>query len=172
MERKIGPNLTKDQTGLLKSWVGKCQENMLPVRRDVSPADLVFCLPSISIVERRPCGTYAFRLAASALRDILGTECRGKELDQICGRSVPWYEALNQAVGTKSPVFGQTPCGHRRVHNWMRLPLEPTDNGHQPLLCYDRIELLDARTPLRRETMFVTAHAFRKHKAALARSAA
>ena len=171
MERNIGPNLSKDQTGLLKYWVAKCQEDKLPLRRDVSPAELVFCLPSISIVERRSCGADVFRLTASTLRDILGNECRGRLLEDVCGKSVPWFEALNQAVKSRSPVFGQSPVGHRRTHTWMRLPLEPMENGRQPILCYDRIQVDENVQPLLRETMFVTANAYSKKKP-LARSAA
>lgn len=170
MKRNTGPTLSKDQSGLLKYWVAKCYEGQLPKRQDISPAELIFCLPSISIIERRPCGTDVFRLTGSALRDILGQECRGKLLSEVCGRSVPWHEALNQAARTKSPVFGHSPEGHLRTHQWMRLPLQPLENGRQPILCYDLIRSeKDGTTPVR-EAMFVTANAFRSR--VLERSAA
>lgn len=162
MELNTGPKLSKDQTGLLKYWVTKCSDGNLPLRRDVSPAELIFCLPSISIIERRPCGTDVFRMTGSALRDILGYECRGQLVDESCGRTVPWYEAINQAIKTKSPVFGHSPAGHLRTHQWMRLPLQQLENGRQPVLCYDRIQLEKEGTPEVREAMFVTANAFRR----------
>lgn len=172
MESNTAPKLSKEQTSLLKYWVAKCKDGKLPLRRDVSPAELVFCLPSISIVERRSCGTDVFRLTASSLRDLLGEECRGKLLDEVCGPSVPWREALNQAFKSKSPVFGTSPAGHLRTHQWMRLPLEPQDNGRQPVLCFDRIMDEKEGTPAARETMFVTANAFRTRKKSLEHTAA
>ena len=173
MERKTGPTLTKDQSGLLKYWVSKCRDGKMPVRRDVTPADLIFCLPSISIVEHRTCGNFVFRMTGSALREILGVESRGHKLKDICGHSIPWHESLNQAVSTKSPVLGQTPIASPRVHSWMRLPLQTMDDGCQPILCYDRIEVVEARAFPRRETMFVTANAFRRGRARIeARSVA
>jgi Uncharacterized protein conserved in bacteria len=161
MERKTSPTLSKDQSGLLKFWISKCQNGHLPLRRDVSPAELVFCLPSISIVERRACGTDVFRLTASSLRDLLGDECRGQLLENVCGRMLPWYEAINKAIESNSPVIGQSPIGHLRSHQWMRLPLEPLENGRQPVLCYDRVVTLDRKASVSRETMFVTANAFK-----------
>ncbi len=161
MERNSGPNLSVDQAGLLKYWVSKCRDGMLPLRGDVSPAELVFCLPCISIVERRNCGTDVFRLTASALRDILGEECRGRLLKDVCGRAIAWNEALDQAIKTRSPVFGQVCVDHHLVHQWMRLPLQPMENGRQPLLCYDRVGVLKHGEMPPRETMFVTANAFR-----------
>ncbi len=161
MERMKSPNLSKDQSGLLKFWISKCQNGHLPLRRDVSPAELVFCLSSISIVERRSCGTDVFRLTASSLRDILGEECRGQLLENVCGRTLPWYDGINKAIESRSPVLGETPVGHLRVHKWMRLPLEPLENGRQPVLCYDRVATLDRKEEVLREAMFVTANAFR-----------
>lgn len=172
MDRNTAPKLSKEQTGLLKYWVAKCKDGRLPLRRDVSPAELVFCLPSISIVERRSCGTDVFRLTASSLRDLLGAECRGKLLAEVCGPSVPWREALNQAFKSRSPVFGSSPAGYLRTHHWMRLPLEPQENGRQPVLCFDCIKDEEEGTPEARETMFVTANAFRAQKKSLERTAA
>lgn len=168
MQRSTGPKLSKDQTGLLKYWVEKCTSDHLPLRRDVSPAELVFCLPSISIIERRSCGTDVFRLTASTLRDILGEECRGRLVQEVCTRVVPWSDALDQALNTRAPVIGHSPAGHLRTHLWMRLPLEPVANGRQPILCYDKIQREKDGAAMVKEAMFVTAKAFSTPKKSLA----
>ncbi|MAK59441.1 MAG: hypothetical protein CMK09_00520 [Ponticaulis sp.] len=162
MEQKLRQVLSQDQAKLLKYWIGKCQADSLPQRRAVSPADLIFCLPNISIVEHQTSGEFTFRLTASSLKDILGEECRGRLVSQECGKEIPWCEALKRCQSTKAPVFGSTPIGHRRTHSWMRLPLQPTDDGRQPVLCYDRIGFDDHDDGPRRETMFVTADLIRR----------
>lgn len=160
MKRNSGPHLTKDQAKLLRFWVSKCAGESLPERRDISPAELVFCLPYISIVEHRSCGSYVFRLTASVLREMLGEECRGQTLSDVCGKAVPWCEAISQSLNSKSPVFGATPTGFRKAHYWMRLPLKTQSNGHTPVLCYDRVQVCETDRAPECETMFVTANAF------------
>lgn len=162
MEQSTRPKLSVDQTKLLKLWVRKCDEAKLPLplRKSIGPADFFFCLDKISIVERRTCGSDVFRLTGSALRGILGAECRGQMLMDVCGAMVPWREAMNQALSSSSPVFGYSPAGHLKLHQWMRLPLQKLESGRQPILCYDVIKTVERDLLNRKEAMFVTGAAF------------
>ena len=157
MDRKLKQVLSQDQAKLLKYWTGKCSEGRLPVRKEISPADLIFCLSSISILEQKEGEEFTFRLTGSSLKDILGQECRGRCVSDECGNEVPWAIALRRCQATNSPVFGVTPVGHRRSHHWMRMPLQPDENGHQCILCFDRIQFDENCDGPRREMMFVTA---------------
>lgn len=157
MQTDLKSVLAEDQVKLLKYWVSRCTPTSLPKRSDISPADLVFCLGHSSIIERRLSGEFVFRLTASSLRDILGAECRGKLVDDECNEDDAWITALSEAIYTRSPVFGLSPLGHRRVHHWMRLPLATMDSGRQPVLCYDRIHFEKEGELPRAATMFVSA---------------
>ena len=157
MERKLHKFLSEDQTKLLKYWISKCEAGRLPQRKQVSPADFIFCLSCISILECQSSGEFTFRLTASNLKDVLGEECRGRVVSQECGDEMPWSEALRRCQATRAPVFGSTPTGHTRLHHWMRLPLEPMADGRQQILCYDAIRFDTSGEVDRRETMYVTA---------------
>ena len=157
MERKLHKFLSEDQTKLLKYWISKCEAGRLPQRKQVSPADFIFCLSCISILECQSSGEFTFRLTASNLKDVLGEECRGRVVSQECGDEMPWSEALRRCQATRAPVFGSTPTGHKRLHHWMRLPLEPMADGRQQILCYDAIRFDTSGEVDRRETMYVTA---------------
>ncbi len=162
MERKLSKVLSEEQAKLLKYWISKCEAGRLPARRQVSPADLIFCLSNISILEQKEGEGFVFRLTASNLKDVLGAECRGKSVAEECGNEVPWAEAVRRCLSTRAPVFGSTPVGHRRLHHWMRLPLEPSREGCQPVLCYDALRFDEAGDGPKRETMFVTADLIRR----------
>lgn len=162
MERKLRKILSEDQTKLLRYWISKCEAGRLPQRRQVSPADLIFCLSSISILEQQTSGDFTFRLTASSLKDLLGAECRGRIVSDECGNEVPWAESLRRCLSTRAPVFGATPIGHRRLHHWMRLPMEPAADGRQPVLCYDSIRFDSDNDGPKQETMFVTADFIRR----------
>lgn len=162
MERKLKSILSDDQAKLLRYWMSKCTSGQLPQRRQVSPADLLFCLSSVSVLEQQEGGDFIFRLTSSNLKDILGSECRGRVVSEECGNEVPWAESLRRCLATRAPVFGATPVGHRRLHHWMRLPLEPMPDGRQPVLCYDAIRFDTDNDGPKQETMFVTADFIRR----------
>ena len=102
-------------------------------------------------------GQFTFRLTGSALKDVLGQECRGKTVSEHCGHELPWCEAVCRAMGSRAPVFGTTPIGHRRTHRWMRLPLEPRTESRHLVLCFDEITFDEVGTIPERETMYVLA---------------
>ena len=164
MERKLKQVLSKDQEKLLKFWIGKCSSGKLPQRRDVNPSELLFCLKNVTILEQDESGQFMFRLTGSALKEVLGTECRGKLVSEECGRELPWSEAVRRAAGSRAPVFGTTPIGHRRTHRWMRLPLEPRVEDRQLVLCYDDISFDDTGSVATRETMYAIADLIKRVK--------
>ena len=149
MKRELKEILSGNQAKLLKYWISKCENGELPERKGISPADLIFCLSNVSIIEQQTDGHFRFRLTATHLKDVLGTECRGRLVQEECGNEVPWAEAVRRCQKFGSPVFGSTPVGHRRAHFWMRLPLRPLEDNRQPILCYDNIAFDD--DGLRRE---------------------
>lgn len=129
---------TLSQTELLQHWESRRQGLCLPRREDLDPGAIRAHLAAISIVEVEPQGRVRFRLAGSALRDILGREMRGRcidELDRTIGEM--WSLGLSSALEQLRPAGGlierETDC-----HAWLRLPLHSTASGAL-VLCHDTL---------------------------------
>lgn len=129
---------TPSQEDLLQHWHSLRQGLCLPRREDLDPGAIRVHLSAISIVEVDPLGDVRFRLAGSALRDILGREMRGRrisELDKTIGEM--WSLGLSSALDQLRPVGGlierDTDC-----HAWLRLPLHSA-SGSALVLCHDAL---------------------------------
>ena len=143
---------TPSQAELLQHWESRRRGLCLPCREDLDPGAIRAHLAAISIVEVEPQGRVRFRLAGSALRDILGREMRGRcvdELDQTI--SDMWSLGLASALDQLRPVGGlierDTDC-----HAWLRLPLHSAA-GPALILCHDTLVPRDRmRLDQRRES--------------------
>ena len=129
---------TSSQTELLKHWVSRRQGLCLPRREDLDPGAIRAHLAAILIVEVEPQGRVRFRLAGSALRDILGREMRGRWIDELDPPiSDMWSLGLSSALDQLRPVGGlierDADC-----HAWLRLPLHSAAS-RALVLCHDTL---------------------------------
>jgi hypothetical protein len=140
MRNKNGfDGVTPAQQALVGYWRA-CRNTEGRVQRQcVDPGALRSMLASISLVEIDPGGAGRFRIAGSRLRDIFGTEVRGRLVTEIAGAHGECYAlGLSAAIERGEPVGGLIETGGR-VHAWLRLPLAGEDGRLSQVLCHDAL---------------------------------
>lgn len=134
--------VTPAQQALVCYWQARRNTQGCVQRESIDPGALRSMLASISLVEIDAGGEGRFRIAGSRLRDIFGTEVRGRLVAEIAGAHGECYAlGLSAAIERGEPVGGLIETGGR-VHAWLRLPLAGEDGRLSQVLCHD--ELLTA----------------------------
>ncbi len=85
-------------------WRGKRQIAPIPARGDIHPRDFKPHLPRVFMIDALPDGSFAFRLAGTALVDLFGCEPTGKSLSTALG---PQAARLASAVFTAVVEYGR-----------------------------------------------------------------
>ncbi|MFN7054260.1 PAS domain-containing protein [Hyphomonas sp.] len=143
MRHKNGfAGVTPAQQALVGYWQA-CRDSLGCVARDtINPGVFRSMLANISLVEIDAGGEGRFRIAGSRLRDLFGTEVRGRPVAEIAGAHGECYAlGLSAAIERGEPVGGLIETGGR-IHAWLRLPLAGEDGRLSQVLCHD--ELLTA----------------------------
>ncbi|MFN3313186.1 MAG: PAS domain-containing protein [Hyphomonas sp.] len=141
-QHTIFAGVTPAQQALIRYWQARRNTYGAVPRESIDPGALRSMLASISIVAMDAEGEGRFRIAGSRLREIFGTEVRGRPVAEIAGAHGECYAlGLAAAVERGEPVGGLIETGGR-VHAWLRLPLAGDDGSLTQVLCHD--ELLTA----------------------------
>ena len=108
-------------------------------RGDIDPGALRAFLSSISILDVNNAADPVFRIAGTALRDILGMEARGRSLSELPKDVADsWSLGLDAARNRRGPVGGIMRQA-ARDHAWLRLPLLGSAGTDQQILCHDQL---------------------------------
>jgi hypothetical protein len=131
--------VTEAQRLLIAHWY-ECRSSGGRVPRDaIDPGIVRSTLASLSIVELDENGEGRFRIAGSRLRDIFGTDVRGRRVAEIAGAHGECYAlGLSSAVDRGMPVGGLIESGER-LHAWLRLPLADDYDQLTQVLCHDEL---------------------------------
>ena len=141
-QQTIFAGVTPAQQILIRYWRARRNAHGAVPRECIDPGALRSMLASISIVAMDEQGEGRFRIAGSRLREIFGTEVRGRPVAEIAGAHGECYAlGLAGAIDRGEPVGGLIESGGR-VHAWLRLPLAGEDGRLSQVLCHD--ELLTA----------------------------
>ncbi len=133
--------MTNAQGVILAHWQSLSKRSVTGCarRQDLDIGQFRASLANISLIELGHGGAARFRLAGSAVRDMLGTEPRGQRVDTFpTNLAEIWWLGLEEAVADGSPRLGlrggfTAACDHA----WMRLPLEDASGRLGLVLCLD-----------------------------------
>lgn len=132
--------LTDGQLKLLDYWMSHQGPSGCAPRAAINPGEVRELLSNISIVELSQTGRATFRLAGSMLRDIVGTEARGRSVSDIQGGDLePWCDALLTLLDTRAPMSGVNEHHSGQRHVWLRLPLLDADGDLTQIMCHDEL---------------------------------
>lgn len=136
------------QRTLLNEWAVYARSGRPASRADMQPAQFLAELAYVSILERVD-GKLKFRLAGSEVRSWLGTEGRGKCVDDFpkLTRSSMWTDSVFKSLASEQPLAGAEPLARGQVYFWLRLPLACAQGDVCQVMSHDRI--LDAESVAR-----------------------
>lgn len=143
-----------DQREVYEYWLKLRGADLLPARRDFSPAGIVRRLPMVTLVELSSCERrFRFRLAGTGLRDVFGAELTGRYLGDVpFGEQRDyWREIYDRVTRTAAPAHGYTKVAWRDrpavMQAWLRLPLAGADGQVSAVLGYDRFLPMERMAP-------------------------
>ena len=133
-------SVTEAQEKLLNYWHGHQRQCGCAPRAAINPGHVRELLANISIVELSRSGSATFRLAGSKLRDIVGTEARGRSVSTIQGGDLePWCDAILSVLDARQAHAGITERGDELCHVWLRLPLLDSAGKLTQVMCHDEL---------------------------------
>jgi hypothetical protein len=125
---------------LVEDWSRLRGQRLMPRRSDLDPATLKPILPYMNILEVRARDQLIYRLAGTAIRDMIGTELTGRNLLDLTGpndrrvRSWRCWNAATRPCGCHYNINLAYPGGATNLHEGLLLPIEPDRPGAPPLL--------------------------------------
>lgn len=130
--------LTANQREIVEYWQERRRESGVVTRSDINPGRLRAQLGRLSLLDVTTPDP-VFRIVGSRLRDLLGTDARGRSLSDIPEAAAKsWRLGLNTACERGAPFVGLTVKG-RVVHAWLRAPLFNADGQVTQVLCHDEL---------------------------------
>ncbi len=125
---------------LLHHWDALRGDRLMPYRSELDPGRLKRALPYLVIFELRSPDQFVFRLAGTAVRDMLGVELTGRNLFDFTPdairrtRSWRFWASATHPCGNSYEIPVAAPSGNARLHEGISLPLQPDRADAPPQL--------------------------------------
>ena len=146
MTTELSESLRQEQQLLLEHWSSMAPGGGIPYRSRIHPGEFRRWLSRLSILQPQADGRMVFRLSGSRLRDVIGTEPRGRTTADfpLCRKA--WHHGVTAAISEARPIVGTSQEGETLTHSWMRLPLICDRTRQMLVLCHDRYPTFDQRS--------------------------
>mgnify|MGYP003650971066 CR=1 FL=1 len=131
--------ITDAQRRIISYW-NSLSEHGLPARRsDIDPGALRNHLADITLIEVDGRGRKRLRIAGSRVRDLLGGEMRGCDVDDLTEETASMLmTGVESVLQRQQPVGGLIDCKTHK-HAWLRLPVRSSRWDIQIVLCHDSL---------------------------------
>lgn len=143
MQRSQFSGVTEAQSELIAFWARLSEDGPLgcPRREDFNPCALRAHLANISLLDVSNGNEAVFRLAGSRLRDLLGSEMRGRPVSELPGDLADiWALGLESVVERRRPIGGLIEGADTGgCHAWLRMPLVDRSGRITLVLCHDEL---------------------------------
>lgn len=119
-------------------WLSLLDEDAVPDRRRLDPAEMLPALPYVWLCQREPTGRYRVRLAGAEINELLHQPLRGRTLDEVLTEAEwdelkpKFDEALDRPalIWSEGPIFDAEPEGPHG--ECVMMPL--TDRGRRVIV--------------------------------------
>jgi hypothetical protein len=135
-------------------WESRRREGGLPARADLDPADFVYCLPNILLMDlsHDPLRV-RYRLVGSAVVATSRLDFTGRYLDELAfpNPHFDWIEVYRRLVADRRPLFGSVPIessGGEKFYDLGLFPLSSDGSIIDKAIAVEDYEPLGGRDEL------------------------